>query len=249
LIQLMEIHFDDPHVQTKVMESLWTCCRQEGDFINLLVYETPQCVDLIVRSMSKHLLWSDLQRNGCSLIRLMSSCNQRDPALQSMLGEKGVVAAVINGMSAHSDSSAVQKEALRALKCLAIFSSNKPLISSVEGTKALMNALWIHMRDPQLVSGAFSALNNIIVTDNRVGPLGDDAMKAIIFAMRRYPMDESVQKQACFLLKHASYLSSNQRLMRQYENKEIIELLTFAAEAFPNSCHLRANNILKKISG
>jgi hypothetical protein len=249
LIQLMEIHFDDPHVQTKVMESLWTCCRQDGDFINLLVYETQRCVDLIVRSMSKHLMWPDLQRNGCSLIRLMSSCNHRDLALQSILGEKGVVAAVVNGMSAHSDSSAVQKEALRTLRCLAMISSNKPLIFSVDGTKALMNALWIHMRDPQLVSGAFSALHNIIVTGNRAGPLSDDAMQAIIFAMRRYTMDESVQKQACFLLKSASYLSSNQKLMRQYENREIIELLKFAAEAFPNSCQLRANSILNKISG
>ena len=114
-----------------------------------------------------------------------------------------------------------------------------------------MNSLWIHIRDAQVVTAAFSALNNIAVdSESRtVGPLNDDSMRAIVMALSRFPGDENVQKQGCFLLKSCSYLDFNLQLMRHHGGEQLTMLLHRAARMFPEHCQSRAMGVVAKIEG
>merc|ERR1712194_626863 len=82
---------------------------------------------------------------------------------KEIIGVCGGVPAVVNALLAHSQSTTVQKEGLAALKNLATMSDNKQAIEQVGGEDAVLYALWIRYKDPQVVSSAYSAINNIAV--------------------------------------------------------------------------------------
>jgi hypothetical protein len=225
------------------MDALSTCCWQ-NKYFKRIVASDPNCIGLIIQSMNLHLFSAELQRSACSLIWVISGFENA----KETIGKQGGVSAIVNGMLAHSNRTAVQKAGLTALKNLATASCNKPLITSVLGEDAVLYALWIHLRDPQVVSIAFSALQNIAIDSEtgKVGPMKEEVMQAVLIAMNSFSEDEQVQKNACFFLKSCSYSDFNLKLMTR-SNKKLIPLLFHAAEAFPQTCGDRAMGVMRKM--
>ena len=243
LILALQIHVENPSVSSAVMDVLATLCGQDEYFKRTLLGEL-SALEAIIRAMNENLGSAEVQRSGCSLIWIMSGYEQG----RQILGEHGGIAAVVNGMLANPDHSGVQKEGLTALKNLATASCNKPLIASVQGEDAVLYALWIHIRDPQVISGAFSALNNIAVdSDTRqVADLKVELWQVILVAMKRFPNEEQVQKNACFLLKSCSYSEHNLELMCRSSDR-LTPLLLRAAQTFPEQCRDRAMSVISKM--
>jgi hypothetical protein len=243
MINAVQLHMENPEVQSAVIDVLSTCCGQD-EYFKRIVLSDPKCIGLIVQSMNLHLGSAELQKSGCSLIWVLSGFENS----KEIIGMQGGISAIVNAMLAHSDHASVQKEGLTAVKNLATASCNKPLIASALGEDAVLYALWIHLRDPQVVSGAFSALNNIAVDSEtrQVGPMKEEVMQVVLIAMKRFSEDELVQKNACFLLKSCSYSDFNLKLMTRSSEK-LIPLLFHAAEAFPQTCGDRAMGVVRKI--
>jgi hypothetical protein len=187
---------------------------------------------------------SELQRSGCRLLWILSGYGRG----KQMIGECGGVSAVVNAFLAHSFSTAVQKEALTALKNLATTASNKYFITQAGGETAVQYSLWIHFRDPQVISTALSALNNIAVdSETRTVALMKSAiLDIVIITIKRFPRDEHVQGNACFYLKSCSYLPANLQMMRQ-RGRQLVPLLMASAQNFPQQCGVRASSVATKI--
>ena len=246
LFQTMQNHPKNGGIQSSVVKCLRDCCSKDESFQNLLVNDV-KFADFVVEAMNDNLHDVDLQQDGCGLIRSMSPSSKATAHYPKSLGEKGAVKAVVNCMSAHCEDATLQKEALRTLKVLATIPRNKPIISDVGGEQAVMNALWTHSQDPRLASSAMSALNNIIVEPGKpVGRLSEDSMKAIVLALSRFKDDEIVQKQGCFLLNSSSYSEFNLNLMRE-QGKELLRLLSWASDKFPDQCRSLAMAVASKV--
>jgi hypothetical protein len=110
-------------------------------------------------------------------------------------------------------------------------------------------ALWIHYRDPEVVSIGLSALNNISVdsVSRSVAKMNEQILTIVVAAMKIFSMDEFVQKNACFYLKTCSYLPENVRIM--CENSDtLLPLLLQAGDNFPKTCGDRSAAVITKIT-
>ena len=242
LNKVMEENSESPLVEAAAMDALWTCCDLMDYFKHSLINE--YFLRMLVQIMSLHLGSAELQRSGCSLLWILSGYGHG----RQMIGEYGGIAAVVNAMLANNQSTVVQKEGLTVLKNLATASVNKQLIASSGGEDAVQYALWIHYREPQVISLAFSALNNIAVDSERktVAVMRENVLNIVISAMRRFPREETVQKNSCFYLKSCTYAHANLALMSQ-KRVELSQVLQQAAALFPNGCRDRASSVLAKI--
>ena len=68
----------------------------------------------------------------------------------------------------------------------------------------------------------------------------------VLIGMKRFPQDEIVQKNACFLLKSCAFSTTNLALMCQYSD-QLLPLLLQASDAFPEQCRSRATKIAQKM--
>mmetsp|Transcript_27737 Transcript_27737/g.31130 ORF Transcript_27737/g.31130 Transcript_27737/m.31130 type:complete len:112 (+) Transcript_27737:1485-1820(+) len=109
--------------------------------------------------------------------------------------------------------------------------------------------MYIHYQNPQVISIGLSALNNIAIDSisRRVSQMNDQVLMIVIAAMKRFCMDELVQKNACFYLNTCSYLALNVRMICE-KNDELFPPLLQAADNFPNLCGERANALVTKIA-
>eukprot|EP00980_Cylindrotheca_fusiformis_P011245 scaffold2577_cov123-Cylindrotheca_fusiformis.AAC.2 len=242
LTAALEAHVDSAGTESAVMDALWSCCSHDDYFKRLLI--TNGSLGMIVQVMTLHLGSAEVQRSGCSLLWILSSYGSG----KDTIGQFGGVAAVINALLAHNESTTVQKEGLTALKNLATASQNKNMIEEAGGEDAVLYALWIHYKHPQVISSAFSALNNIAVDSatKSVKLMNEKTIEICVFAMSRFPMDETVQKNVCFYLKSLSYSPANLEMICQYRD-QVIPLLHAASDTFPQSCRDRARSVIGKM--
>jgi hypothetical protein len=242
LMGVLQAHVDNADAESAVMDALWTCCSQDDYFKHIMI--TSDFVSMVVQVMTLQLGSAEVQSSGCRLLWILSSYGTGKDAI----GHVGGVAAVVNAMLAHNQSTTVQKEGLSALKNLATASKNKSMIEQAGGEDAVLYALWIHYRHPQVISSAYSALNNIAVDSatKTVKLMNEKTIESSVFAMSRFSMDETVQKNICFYLKSLSYLPGNLEIMYRYSDR-LIPLLYAAADNFPQYCNDRAASVIKKI--
>jgi hypothetical protein len=242
LIPLIQVHVDNPESEAAVLDLLWALGSTDDYFKGVL--QSEQNLQLIVQAMSCHLGSGDLQRSGCGMLWLLSGYGNG----KRLIGQLGGIQAILNAMLAHNQSTSIQKEGLTALKNLATEATNKPLLAEHDCVQVVTYALWINYQQPLVISSALSALNNIAI-DSRtksVAPLPPAILDITLSAMRRFPMDEVLQSNACFYLKSCTYLPDNRGLMKQH-TKEIFSVLQQASTNFPNSCQERAQSIMKKV--
>lgn len=242
LVWVLENHIEDPDVEAAVIDALWTCCSQDDYFKHILVNE--RSLNAIVQAMTLQLGSSELVRSGSSLLWILSGYGHG----KQMIGDCGGISVIVNGVLAHNQSTAVLKEGLTALKNLATFPGNSLMIEQADSERLVMYALWIHYRDPQVISISLSALNNIAVDSatRTVSMMKEEILEIVIAVMQRFPTDEQVQKNACFYLKSCSYLDANLRMMSRYSAK-LIPLLQKGADTFPRHCKDRAGSTIRKI--
>jgi hypothetical protein len=242
LMGVLQAHVDNADAESAVMDALWTCCSQDDYFKHIMI--NSDSLSVVVQVMTLQLGSAEVQRSGCSLLWILSSYGTGKDAI----GHFGGVAAVVNALLAHNESTTVQKEGLCALKNLATASNNRSMIEQAGGEDAVLYALWIHYRHPQVISSAYSALNNIAVDSatKTVKLMNEKTIESSVFAMSRFSMDETVQKNICFYLKSLSYLPGNLEIMYRYSDR-LIPLLYAAADTFPQYCHDRAASVIGKI--
>ena len=239
---VMDQHVEDAKVESQVFDALCSLSRKNGDVKVSLAEENR--LKTVFAIMGLHIGSVEVQRSGCSLLSVL--CGHR-PA-KAMIGQEGIVA-IVHALLAHNQSSAVQKEGLLALKSLATESGNKQHISTSGGDDAVVYSLWIHYRDPSVLSTGLSALNNISVDkDSRtVSEMREQVLMITIGAMARFCHVEQVQTNACFYLKSCSYLPANLQMMADH-SEQLIPLLIQASETYPDQCKAKAHSIIEKIS-
>ncbi|KAG7348506.1 Armadillo/beta-catenin-like repeat protein [Nitzschia inconspicua] len=242
LVDALERHVENADVEAAIFDALKACCLREDIFKRLLLEESR--IRMILSAMQLNLGSSELQRSGCGLIRMLSSFANG----KVIVGNCGGIPTIINALLAHNESTAVQKEALVALKNLAIAPSNKKMLADSGAENAVMCSLWIHYKDPQVIAYGLSAMNNIAVDSQTrsVAEMKDQMLMIVIAAMSRCRENAEVLKNACFYLKSCSYLSTNLHLMKR-RREQLVPLLLWAAESFPDHCRERAKNVVFKI--
>ncbi len=241
-VPLIDVHLNNPDTEAAVLDLIWAVCSMDDNFKRSLL--TDQILQSIVQAMACHLESGDLQRSGCGMLWLLSGFGDG----KRMIGKAGGIPAILNAMLAHNESTSIQKEGLSALKNLATEAFNKPLLAEYDCVRVVTYSLWINYQHPLVISSALSALNNIAV-DSRtksVAPLPPEVLDIVLSAMRRFPSDEILQKNACFYLKSCTYLPDNRVLMNQ-RAAELISVLQHASTSFPQSCSERVRSIMKKI--
>ena len=142
------------------------------------------------------------------------------------------------------------RKGLVTLKNLALASVNKPMLTEMGGESTVIYSMYIHYRDPQVISTGLSALCNIAVDfiSRGVAQMNDQILLIAVAAMQRFSMDELVQKNACFYLKTCSYLPPNTVRMMCGKSDELFPLLLLAADNFPKLCGERANALVINIA-
>lgn len=225
------------------LSALCEFCKKDEYFGFQIVQSN--AVPSIVNVMALYIAAEDLQEGGCKLLWLLASKNDEH---KSMLGAAGAVFALVSAMEAHIGSTAIQKEALTALKHVARVSSNKEALYRNEATDAVRLAIYANLDEPQVVAAALSALNDIAVdtSTREVMTVTDDTMNCVIQAMKIHPSDLEVQKIACWLLRSYSFNPQNLSLMRSMR-ADLDGLLIASSSQFPDDCGERAQSILQKL--
>jgi len=243
LIEGLENHVENSDVVSAIVGVLSTCCDRDDDFKIYLLEENR--VQMIINTMQFSLGSVGLQSSGCNLLSILSNFG----AGKEKIGNCGGIQTIINALLAHNDSTEVQRKGLIALKNLATAPTNKPMINEMGGETSVIYALWIHYRHPELVSIGLSALNNISADPltRTVAKIKDQVLVIVVAAMKSFPMDDRVQKNACFYLKTCSYLQENVLIMRK-KSEDLLPLLLQAGENFPHHCRDRANTVVTKIT-
>jgi hypothetical protein len=243
IIVSLKTHLEDPEVEAAVLDVLFIFCERD-DNIKQFLLEDYQ-IRMIISAMQFSLGSDELQKSGCNLFSLLTDFGSG----KEIIGRFEGISTVINALLAHNDSIEVQKKGLVALKNLATASVNKPMLTEMGGESTVIYSMYIHYRDPQVISTGLSALNNIAVDSisRSVAQMNDQVLMIAVAAMRRFPMDELVQKNACFYLKTCSYLPPNIRMMCE-KSDELFPLLLLAADNFPKLCGERANALVTKIA-
>lgn len=242
LVSTIQGNTQNLKVQIHLVEALEWCCKQDGYFREQTSHQST--IQAIIRAMNDHQDSADLQRNACRLLRIIGS----DVAGKEVIGQQGGVLAVVGALRAHGESPAVAKAALLALKSLSMARQNKHRIAQAGAEEAILHLMWMHIETPDVLSGAFAALNNMVVESETrtVAPINQDILASVVEAMRRFQTHEELQTNACFLLKSCTYLESNVRLFRAYED-ELIPLLLSDMETFPRGCSKAASGILARL--
>jgi hypothetical protein len=243
IIEALKTHMEDPEVEAAVLDVLFLFCERDDDIKQILLEEYH--IRMIISAMQFSLGSHELQKSGCNLLSLLTDFGSG----KEIIGRFEGISTVINALLAHNDSIEVQKRGLVALKNLATASVNKPMLTEMGGVSIVIYSMYIHYRDPQVISTGLSALNNIAVdsVSRSVAQMNDQVLMIAVAAMRRFPMGDLVQKNACFYLKTCSYLPSNVRMMCE-KSDELFPLLLQAADNFPELCAERANALVTKIA-
>jgi len=243
LTEGLESHLENSDVVSVILDVLCTCCDRDDHFKKRLLEEAR--ARMIMNTIHLNLGSVDAQSSGCNLLSMLSNFGGG----KETIGKYGGISAIVNALLTHNDSTVVQRKGLVALKNLATAPTNKSMINDVGGESSVIYALWIHYRDPELVSIGLSALNNIAVdpVTRSVAKMNDQVLIILVAAMRNFPMDERVQKNACFYLKTCSYLPENVRMMCE-QSEDLLPLLLQAGESFPEQCRNRANAVVTKIT-
>ena len=200
----------------------------------------------IFRSMDIHRQNTEIQSRGCAIISLLSKTQKG----RETVGQRGAIEALITAMVTHPESTVLQNAALNALKVLATIGVNKDLISFLGGEDAVLYSIWINLGDCEVVTNAFKAFNNIAAnpetrTVSKMRPL---TLHILLVAMRRYVMNEEVQRYAVFLLKSYTFLPDNVQLMSESLDA-LVPLLFSAAENHPGTCSGEAQSVIETIMG
>jgi hypothetical protein len=242
LINVLAMHVESQKVQTVVMDALEACCVRDAYFQQVACNQNTICA--IVQSMNLHSGSVELQRSGCSLLRILGGTGYG----KASIGQEGGIASTVNALMTHNESPAVLVAGLMALKTLSACSKNNHLIAEASAENAIMYCLLLHSGDSQVVSTAFAALNNIAVDfkTRSVAAVNEEVISMVVDSMKRFRHDELVQKNACFLLKSCSYRSSNLQLILQ-RGDDLIPLLLAAADEFPRQCDTAAIGIVSKL--
>jgi len=137
---------------------------------------------------------------------------------------------------------------LTALKNLATTSKNKQIISACGGEEAIVYSMRFHTGSEEILSSSFAALNNIAVDikNKTVAPAPIEVFDILIAAMVKYRFSESVQTNACFLLKSYTF-SDNNLLVMKSRTEDLMGVLTVAAETWSDQCGEKVQIIMDSI--
>ena len=241
-IHALRAHLTNPEIQTSVFELIAFLCTKDNFFTKY--FSTSEGIPLVIETMNRHIPNLPLQSAGITSLWSLASFGDN----KRLIGEYGGLHAIINSLLFHINSSSLQKEGMTTLKNLATTSINKQIITQYRGEESILWCLWVNMDSPVVLGAAFSALNNIAVDTEhrRVTSVSSALVSCILVAMRRFKTSETVQTNACFLLKSYTFEPTNLALMVQRKN-EFITVLTLAARIFPKECGERAQLILSKL--
>jgi hypothetical protein len=228
--------------QSAILEIIWNLCSRDDFFKEY--FTGTNAILTIVEVMDRNLYDRNVQGGGCAALWSLASFNDN----KRLVGECGGLRVIVNALLAHLEAARIQKEGLTALKNLATTSRNKQRIRASGGEAAILCSMRFNMKSEEILSAAFSALNNIAVdSDARtVAQVPREVFECILLAMKTLRNSESVQKNACFLLKSYTFSPSNLNIMRS-ESEEFTAALTWAADRFPAECLERANYIIGRL--
>lgn len=243
LIYLLEDHVENPDVESAIFDSFCTCCDHDDLFKDFLLEDSR--AQMIINTMQLCLGSESLQASGCKLLSILSGFGTG----KVRIGNCGGIPVVVNALLAHNDSVRVQKGGLVVLKNLATVHSNKQSIDTTEAETTVVYALWIHHNDPEVTSIGLSALNNIAVdsVSRSVAKMKEQVLNIVVAAMKAFPVDELVQKNACFYLKTCSYLPENVKMLCA-NSDDLLPLLLEAGDNFPSTCGSRSATVVTKMT-
>jgi len=167
---------------------------------------------------------------------------------QHQIADEGGISLVINGMMANITYMQVQKQACGCLCTLSSDSRNKTLIRDLGGVDAIVYAMWSHYNSDALLIEACRALSSLAVNvqTNEVMIASEGEIRAIMSALRRFPQSERLQEHGCVALRNFLLSADNAVIVRS-EATELEELVSAAAQRFPERCGERARQVLASI--
>lgn len=242
---------EDADAEAVIFDALCACGQLDDGFKSLLkeahvLEETNTSTmagalylgQIVVGAMQLNLGSADLQKGGCRLLWLLSSLEHGEETIGSFAG----IQTIVNALLAHIDSADVQKEGLLALTRLATASQNTPMIDDPDPERVVKWSMWIHYRDPSVLSVALDFL-----TRRMNKPMMDEnVLTIVVAAMSSFPVAEQLQKNACSYLNNCSYTPENMRMMNE-KREQLVPLLRRAGDQFPQHCRAKAMSIERRL--
>ena len=241
-IQSASIHKHNAGIQLSCIETLWILAakgpsnKQEVAFMG--------GIDVVVTAINIHRATSTaVAEKGCVCLW----CLAFHPETCITIGRRGGIDAIQQSMIANAASAQVQCEALGAIKTLASCSENKAIFQECHAINTIVRSMWIHSDNEKIQEAGMMAITNIAVDPkrNEVLPLEQNQLEVIINAVRCFPQSESVQEQACILLRNYTINTGNIGIMRN--NPLLFECLATALDRHPGKCGNRANFIIERL--
>lgn len=241
---LRSIQCNMMHAETEVaiLEVFLYLCAKDDWFKDF--FTKTRAVTNVIEVMDLYLHDRSLQGAGCRCLWIVGVHGDNKVAI----ADSGGLSSIINAMLAHLNAAGLQKDCLATLKNLATTTRNKEILRSYGGDDAIVISMRGNLESEQVVAAALAALNNVavdattrVVTDAPVG-----AIDCILIGMKTHIISREVQTNGCFLLKSYSFSRASVDVMRS-RNESIVERLSIAAEAFPETCAERAYYLIDKL--
>ena len=231
-------------VRCATLEALCEFCVRGDEYFKDCVAQS-NAIPWIVEVMRQHLTSVEVQKAGCNLLWILAWKNDEN---KLEIGQMGGILAIRMALLAHIDSTAVQKEALTALKHVSGISRNKEVLRRHDLDDAVRLSIWANYEAPDVICAALSALNDMAVdtSSREVAPLKDEILQCVIRSMKTHPSVNEIQKVACWLLSSYTYNQNNLNLMRGRRG-ELTQLLLRAAYSYPEECGERAQFVFERL--
>lgn len=242
VIRAMKENTGNPNVMSSLLETVWLLGSRDNLYVDQ--FSKKQTISLIIETMNLNLPDVNVQSGGCTTLWSLAIHGDN----KQLIGDNGGLESITNALMAHLDSFRIQKEGLTALKNLATTSKNKQMVSACGGEEAIVYSMRFHNESEEILSSAFAALNNIAVDikNKTVASAPIEVFDILILAMSKYGFSESIQTNACFLLKSYTFSDTNLSIMKT-RTEDLMKVLSTAAETFPHQCGDKVEHIMDSI--
>jgi hypothetical protein len=236
----MVMHPSDPALQEKALRAMRNLSAQCEE--NKLELANIGGIDAVVTAMQVHRDISGIQEAGAWVLSNMAG----NADVKVLIGDCGGIDVIIRAMWVHSDSSTVQEWSCRALYTLSLDRNNSSMVLQVGGISAVVNAMQAHSDSSVVQEMGCAILCNLAVDQAcKMRVVDEEALDAIVLAMVLHGESFKVQECACQVLLQLAIMEN----FKAMQASNIGELVTVAAERFPQNCDEPARRLLYVLEG
>lgn len=148
-------------------------------------------IQVVLRAMERHPTLANIQVNCCGVLRNLAACNSQQ---QEAIVSRGGVQLVLDAMNAHAAAN-VQWACCWTMFCLCVHNKEMQAeVSAYGAVRTAVNSMEMHRAEGRVQEAASWLLKELAEPTSHDKTLFSAALQAMLKAVEKHPMNQTVQK-------------------------------------------------------